>query len=167
MKRILKCTTAILTVISCLLALVSCAKPKKDLESAEYNLKNDGYTVYVNDDPGAGMSTVLTATKSENGTTYGLKLMECESIKLAKLLYQELRLEIEAEIKTNKLTIKAAKHILNKFGDDLSDDERRDYEQTIIDLKEKNKELRKLLNCTGRSGKYVWQGDSEAIWATK
>ena len=167
MKRILKCTAAILTVISCLLALVSCGKPKRDFDMASKNLDHNGYTVSVDYDPGTGMETVLTAKKTENGTTYSLKLMKCESIKLAKLLYQELRLQIEAQIKENKLSIKAAKHMLNKFGDELEDDKRQEYEQLIIDLNAENKELRKLLNCTGRSGKYVWQGDYDAIWATK
>ena len=167
MKKILKSAVAILVIISCFVMLVSCAQPKKDMDKAAKNLRNSGYEVYVNEDPGAGMETIITAKKNSDGKTYSLKFMECETLKLAKLLYQQLRNEIQSQINENKMSIKAAKHILNKFDDELSASEKDEYNQMINDLKDENKELKELLSCTGRSGKYVWQGDREAIKATK
>ena len=178
MKKILKSTVAILTIISCLLALVSCARPKKNLESAKNNLRHNGYT--VTNTPSGNIAQILNGITAEDGVPYSLitattddykitylTLIECNSVKLAKMIHQAIRLQLETQIKENKLAIKTAKHILNKFGDELEDAKRQDYEQLIIDLKEENAELRDKLIGTGRSGKYVWTGDITAIRATK
>ena len=176
MKKILKSTVAILTIISCLLALVSCARPKKDLESAKNTLWRNGYT--VTDTPSEDIAQILNGITAKDGVPYSLitattddgnnlTLIECNSVKLAKMIHQAIRLQLETEINENKLAIKTAKHILNKFGDELEDDKRQKYEQLIIDLKRENAELRDKLTGTGRSGKYVWTGDITAIRATK
>lgn len=169
MKKILKSIVAILLIISSIFTLVSCARPKKDIDEAADNLRDNGYTVtfYSSDENGAGIADKISAYKTTYDGTLRLQLVEFESTKLAKLYYQALRIAIQEKIKENKLSIKAMKHMINKFKDDLSSDEISSYKQMIVDLKAENKELREQLNCTGRSGKYVWQGDLEAIKATK
>lgn len=166
MKKILKSIVAILLIISSIFTLVSCARPKKDIDEAADNLRDSGYKVTFtsSDETDVGIETKLVAYKDGSMC---LQLVEFESTKLAKLYYQALRMAIQNEIQENKLSIKAMKHMINKFKDDLSSDEISSYKQMIVDLKEENKELREQLNCTGRSGKYVWQGDLEAIKATK
>ena len=167
MKKILKSIVAVLLVASTLFTLVSCATPEKDIYEAQRNLESYGYTVIINTNPGTGMSVILNADKNDGGQSYSLRIMKCESLKLAKLLYQELKLEIETKIKENKITIKAMKHMINKFSDDLTSSEISSYKQSIINLEAENKQLREQLVCTGRSGKYVWQGDSASIQASK
>ena len=166
MKKILKSIVAILLIISSIFTLVSCARPKKDIDEAADNLRDNGYTVTFtsSDETDVGIEAKLIAYKDGSMC---LQFIEFESAKLAKLYYQALRIAIQEKIKENKLSIKAMKHMINKFKDDLSSDEISSYKQMIVDLKEENKELREQLNCTGRSGKYVWQGDLEAIKATK
>jgi hypothetical protein len=169
MKKILKSIVAVLVIVSSLLMLASCS-PKKDFYKAEENLKNDGYSVTVirsDDDNEHGIETKLTASKSESSETFEIVMIEFESTKLAKLYYQSLRMQIQNQIEENKLAIKAMKHMVNKFKDDLSTGEIDEYKNAIEDLKEENKELREQLRCTGRSGKIVWYGDPEAIAATK
>ena len=166
MKKILKSIVAILLIISSIFTLVSCARPKKDIDEAADNLRDNGYNVTFtsSDEADVGIEAKLVAYK--NGSMC-LQFIEFGSIKLAKLYYQALRMAIQNEIQENKLSIKAMKHMINRFKDDLSSDEISSYKQMIVDLKAENKELREQLNCTGRSGKYVWQGDLEAIKATK
>lgn len=166
MKKILKSIVAILLIISSIFTLVSCARPKKDIDEAADNLRDSGYKVTFtsSDETDVGIETKLVAYKDGSMC---LQLVEFESTKLAKLYYQALKMAIQDKIQENKLSIKAMKHMINKFKDDLSSDEISSYKQMIVDLKAENKELREQLNCTGRSGKYVWQGDLEAIKATK
>ena len=166
MKKIFKSAVAVLLIISCLLTLVACATPKKDIDKAADNLRDSGYKVTFtsSDEADAGIEAKLVAYKDGSMC---LQFIEFESTKLAKLYYQALRMAIQDQIQENKLSIKAMKHMINKFKDDLSSDEISSYKQMILDLKAENKELREQLNCTGRSGKYVWQGEKDAIKATK
>ena len=170
MKKILKSIVAVLVVVSSLLMLVSCGSPKKDFYKAEDNLNKNGYSVTVirsDDENDDGIETKLTASKPSSDKTSRIVMIEFESNKLAKLYYQSLRMQIQNQINENKLAIKAMKHMINKFADDLESGEINEYKSTIEELKQENKELREQLRCIGRSGKIVWQGDSEAILATK
>lgn len=164
MKNTLKRVLALVLVIACVVPFVACAKPKLDLEKAEANLKEEGYTVVYNSDvKSAGIEATLHATKDGKEVS----IAKYETTKAAKLAYQSAKLSIENEIEEAKLALKTAKYMLDKFEDDLSDIERNLYEEKVNDLKEDIEELKAELKTIGRSGKYVWSGDKEAIKASK
>lgn len=169
MKKTPKSIIAIVLAAACLLSLASCAKPKLNLEKAEVNLKDNGYTVTVQHSDDAGVEAVLIAMKNlvSDEETKTLTIIQFGSVKLAKLYYQSKVLEIEREIESLELEIKAKKHMINKFKSELDDKDIAEYNEDIIEIKQEITELKDDLKTLGRQGTYVWEGDREAIQATK
>ena len=169
MKNTLKRILAFVLAIACMISLVSCSKPQLNLEKAEENLKENGFTVTVSESPDTGVDAVLIAIKNliSSEETQSLTIYQFGSVKLAKLYYQAEVLDIEREIEALEIEIKAIKHLIKKFDAELDSDDIEDYKEEIIDLKDEIKELKDELKNIGRQGKFVWEGDKEAIKATK
>ncbi len=169
MKNTIKRILALVLTIACVVSLVSCAKPKLDLEKAKANLEENGYVVTVTNSPDAGVESVLLALKNlvSADETQSLTIYKFKSVKLAKLYHQAQVLKIENEIESLELEIKAIKHLINKFENELDSDDIDDYKEDIAEAKQEIAELKDELKTIGRQGKYVWQGDKEAIKATK
>ena len=169
MKKIFKSIVAIVLIISCLMALVSCSAPKLDVKQAKKNLEEEKYSVTFKQggDADEGITAYLYAKKVTSDGTHSLLLIEFETTKYAKLYYQALRMEIENEMEENRLEIKMIEHILDQYRSQLSGSEIERYNETLDEIKEENEKLQEKLNCTGRSGKFVWQGDSAAIIASR
>ena len=169
MKMTLKRIIAVLLAVACAVSLVSCARPKLDLEKAKSNLKDNGYTVTVTESPDTGVDAVLIAMKDllSDEETKTLTIYQFGSVKLAKLYHQAKMLEIEREIESLEIELKATKHMLNKFKDELDGKDIESYNEQIAKIKEEIAELKDDVKTIGRQGKYVWEGDKEPIKATR
>jgi predicted nucleic acid-binding Zn-ribbon protein len=168
MKNTIKRILAFVLVIACVVPFVACAKPQLNLEKAEANLKEADYTVTVKEDPSTGVEVMLVAVKDVlSKDAKGVTIMKFETVKLAKLYYQAKVMETEQEIEQLELRIKTIKHMLNKFEDELSSDEIDSYNDSIKEAKAEIEELKEDLKTTGRSGKYVWEGDKDSIKASR
>jgi hypothetical protein len=71
-KKIMRNTVAILIIIACLLSLVSCFSPAKDIDEAVENLRKNEYSVDIKDNPGVGMKRIITASKTGFDKTHYL-----------------------------------------------------------------------------------------------
>ena len=168
MKNTFKRILALVLVIACVVPFVACAKPKLNVEKAKENLEAADYLVYVNDDLDMPyIEEMLTASKGTGDERTEITIVKFADAKSAKLYYQGLKLEIEQDIESAKLELKTYKRIITKYGDDLDSDEVDDLKDEIKELEEKIEELKEDLKEIGRSGKYVWVGDKEAVKATK
>lgn len=165
MKKTITRIIAVLLLVSLMLTLVSCAKPKTDFEKAKKNLEEAGYSVSVNNDPSdAGVEAILTASKGILDILAGdgdmIVITKFETLKAAKLALEEAKLSIEQEIEAKKLDLKIAKYCNKKFDEN--------NESEIEKLEGDIKDLKAAYDLLGRSGKYVWRASSkDAIKATK
>lgn len=164
MKKFIAMILAVVTILGCTVAFSSCTvRPDFDIDDAEDALKDEDYIVYVDDDAGtAGIKQTLTATNGKDTVS----IIWFEDFFMAKLYYQELKLQREYEIKETELKIKTIKKMLKKYDDDLKSTEVDYYEDELKDLQKELKELKKDY-VIGRSGKKVWSGTKAAVKDTK
>ena len=162
MKKFLAAILMLIMVLS----MVSCvARPEMDLEEAKDNLEDEDYRVSYTDDEDdldAGYEEMLMASKDDDY----LYVVKFGDVKSAKLAYEELKLEREAEIDETKLEIKKIEHLLKKYERDLDSDEIDEYEDELKELEDKLDDMKKEF-VYGRSGKVVWYGTADAIDASK
>lgn len=168
MKKLLA-ALLVLTMLVCTLALTSCgAKPELDLDDAKDALEDAKYTVMVEDDKDnldmPGLVEMLSA-RDEDGENY-LYIYVFDNTKTAKLFYEQMKLQYDAEVEITELEIKYYEHVLDKYEDDLESDEIDEYKDEIKELK-KDLEETKDEHCYGRSGKTVWVGTKKAVEASK
>ncbi|MBQ9773707.1 MAG: hypothetical protein IJW30_06440 [Clostridia bacterium] len=171
MKRILTLMLALMLSLTCVLTLASCAlfqkKPEMDLEVAAENLEDADYYVSYEDDEDnleVGVEATLYAY-DEDGENY-LRMVTYIETSSAKIAYDALKKEYDAEIDMIKLEIKRIEDILENYEDDLEDEEVDEYED---ELKECEKELEEMEeeHKMGRSGKTVWMATVDAIEDSK
>ncbi len=162
MKKTIKALIALMLVFCTIFTLTSCSVPEFDLENAKENLEDEDYYVSYREDYEIGISEYLYASSDDDM----LRVFICETRKMAKLIYQELKLSMESEMESLKLEIKSVKHILNKFEDEMSDDEIDEYEDRLDELEEQL-ELYKKEYVIGKRGKTVWAGTKDAIKDSK
>lgn len=162
MKNSVKALIALLLVFCTLFSLTSCSVPELDLEDAKENLEDEDYYVSYNEDGDPGIEEYLYASNDDDFICVYI----CESRKMAKLMYQEFKLQLEYSIQRTELEIKSVKHILKKFEDDMSDDEIDDYEDQLDELEEQL-ELYKKEYVLGKRGKTVWYGTKTAVEDSK
>ena len=163
MKRFFKSLVAILIILSTLLAITSCARPNMDLEDAEEALKDEGYSVTYNDDPGdPSMAEYLRASKDEDS----IYIYVFETAKAANLYYESIKTYREYQIESLKLQIKTIKYELRAFEDDMKSEE---IDALEDQLKELEKELKEYKNdyVIGKWGKTVWSGTKDALKDSK
>lgn len=167
---------AVALMLASLLSLTSCIdlsflnKPELDLEAAEKNLEDDGYTVIYtgksdvaseiieNLDP--GVEETLYAKKGE--AVFYMTVYENDAI--AKAVYEQMKYSRESSEKRTKLEIKQIETML-KECEDLSSAEKNDYEDDLDDLEETLEEMKEV--TIGRSGNVIWYGSKEVIADTK
>ncbi len=151
----------------CLFAVVGCSGPKLDFDKAEDNLKDEDYMVTVSEKYsgqfGEAVEEYLYAF-NEDGDN--LTIIKFEKVGAAKKYYKSLKMSYDHEVEEIKLQIEMCKYYIKNFEDDLSSDEIDMYEDEIKDLKEELEDMKKE-TAFGRSGKYVWFGDKDAIKDTK
>ena len=164
MKKIILTVFLILTIV---LGLVSCVeKPELDLKDAEKNLKGEDYDVEIEDEDNldAGIEESLVAY-SDDYKDY-IYIVRYESKKYAKLNYNMLKQEQDAEIEAIELEIKQIEYMLKNYEDDLDSDEIDDYEDEVKELKEELEELQEDY-AFGIKGKVVWMGTPKAVEDSK
>ncbi len=171
MKKTFLKLIALAVLLCTVFSITSCglftAKPELDLKDAAKALEDEDYSVYHYDDEddlSVGVAERLSA-RSDDGDDY-LYITVYETTKMAKLAYEELELENEAEIEYIKLEIKTLEYTLKKFEKDLTSDEIDEIEDEIKEL-EKYLEEMKDEYCFGRKGKAVWEGTKDAIKDSK
>ena len=162
MKKTIKALVALMLVFCTLFSLTSCSVPELDLEDAKENLEDEDYYVNYDEEGEPGLEESLSARSGDDF----LYVYICESRKIAKLMYQELKLQLDYNIQSTEIEIKSVKHILNKFEDDMSDDEIDEYEDRLDELEDKL-ELLKKEYVFGKRGKTVWYGTKNAIEDSK
>ncbi len=158
------CTLLFLSVF----AFSSCGeKPELDLKTAAKNLEANDYSevhVYTPDDHdlSVGIATYLFAKKGDE-----IFLMyEYDETAMAKLKYEDIKREHEAEVEQTELKIKTLEKTLQLYEDDLSSYEIDSMQNEIKALKNKLEELDEEFSY-GRSGKVVWKGSTDILEDTK
>lgn len=164
MKKTLRCALALVLALTCILSLVACAKPQTNLEKAKANLEAADYKVSYDTEPSdIGVAEKLTASKGLldiiSGDDDYIVIVKYETSKAAKLAAQSMKLAVEQQIEAKKLELKIEKN--NKSQFDANNAEK------IDDLEDAIEDLKEQLENIGRSGKYVWYGDDDAIKASK
>ena len=166
MKKLLAMALALVMLMGCVLAFASCgSKPETDIDDAEDNLKDEGYSVSANDDPSDPMyKATLTASKDDEY----LRIVWFDSAAVAKLYYQSLQLEEKYEKEELELQIKTLKKVIKLYDDEYKSDELDELEDELKDLEKELKDLKKGDSYVyGRSGKMVWYGTKDAIKDSK
>ena len=168
MKKIFSALLALVMLMGAVFMLASCgAKPELDLETAEKNLKDKEYIVNYNKDYEGEPSIVasLRANKVDGENDYSLYITEYESSAMAKLYYKQLQAQKEYSIDNLKSEIKMLEKYIDLYEDELKSEQIDELNDEIKDLEEELAEAEDTV--IGRSGKFVWYGDKEAIDASK
>ena len=163
MKKTLSLLLALLMLAGCVFALSACGKekPELDLDDAEKNLKDAGYTVYRTDNEDYldyGEEDHLYAYNDDDDM---LEIIEYESRALAKIAYKHLKGTYEDSIATVKNEISHMEDLLEELEDELTSEEIQEMKDAIDEAKEQL-ELLEEYQC-GRDGVFVWMGTRRAI----
>ena len=163
MKRVLSAILSLVLLLGCVAIFASCgSKPNLDLEEAADALKDAEYYVNYSDDSSEPfIKEQLYAYKGDEKLT----VIFFADSKSARLYYEIMKQEHEAELESLELQIEAMEYILKKYDDKMSSTEIDDAEDEIKDLKEELEELEEYV--IGRSGKSVWSGTKKAIEHSK
>ena len=163
LAKILLVVLAALTVF----ALPSCSMgphPEMDFEKAEAALTEAGYTVNLISDKAkldAGIEKLLIA---QDGTNRLSMIMYSDKA-LAKLAFEDIEQEYEAQIDGANRDIKRIQHILDQYSSELDDEAKEDYNEDLESLRKQLTEFEKYL--FGRNGNVVWSATEDAVNATK
>ena len=168
MKKIITTLLALAMILSCVVVFSSCSlfapKPELDLEDAKDNLEDADYSVSYEDDEdllGPGVAEQLYAYDDDNF----LRVTVYEDSKSASLAYDEIKMELDHEKESIKLTIKSIEHVLDKYEDDLEDEEIDELEDMLEEYQDELEEYEDYV--IGKSGKTVWAGTKDAIEDSK
>ena len=185
MKKFLSLLLATVLLVACL-AFTGCsllgAKPELDLETAAENLEDADYFVSFSDDEedlDVNVEAKLYAYE-EDGENY-ISIVTYKDSKSAKLAYQEIKLELEYEkesynrrVDSYELQIKNINNMMDKYEDELDDEDMIDYYEDMLEevedaLEEYKEEYaeEKENYVYGRKGNTVWAGTKDALEATK
>lgn len=176
MKKFLaKLCTGLLALV-CLLSISACA-PKLNIDKAEENLKDAGYTVMVADSdaelktvvsylglPSNASISVEEALIAKEDENY-LYMMKVEKSSLAKVYYNMVKASFDAEIEEMKNEIKLYEKFLKLYDDELTSAEIDAIEDAIKEMKEELKEAKAIE--IGRSGKWLWVGNKDGVKDSK
>lgn len=170
-----KLCTGLLAIV-CLFSVSACA-PKLNIDKAEKNLKDAGYTVLVADSD-AELKTVVSylglptnasisieeALIAKEDENY-LYMMKVEKSSLAKVYYNMVKDSFDAEIEEQKNEIKLYEKFLKLYKGELSSTEINYIEDAIKEMKKDLEESKEIQ--IGRSGKWLWVGNKQGIKDSK
>lgn len=168
MKKIISSFVAFIMIIGLVLSVSSCvAIPKLDLKQAERALKEENYYVsYIDDAEDLDAGELERFSASSRDEKDYLYVTRYETIKLAKLNYEVIKLERQSNIDSIKKEIKVIEYTLKKFDKELSRTEYNDLSDDLENLYDALDTLQKDLSI-GINGKYVWIGTKNAIKDSK
>ena len=185
MKKFLSMLLATVLLVACL-AFTGCslfgAKPELDLETAAENLEDADYVVSFSDDEDELDINVEAQLEAydEDHENY-IYITTYKDSKSAKIAYQAIKLEKNYEkdsynrrIDSYELEIKNIKNMLEKYEDELDDEDMLDYYEDMLEeaedaLEERKEEYaeEKENYVYGRKGNTIWIGTKDALEATK
>ena len=172
MKHICKSILAAILAAMMLLALTSCSllspKPETDFSDAKKALEAAGYTVSVSETNSGdidqkGIVKVLYAYSDDHEDYIYIFLCEtAATAKYCKKLYNNL---FDENNKYIKARLDYQEHLLKKYGDDMTDEERNEIRSSIKSSEQRLENSKK--QSVGSSGKVFWYGTKDAVKATK
>ena len=168
MKKIFSALLALVMLMGAVFMLASCgAKPELDLDEAAKNLEDNGYTIVYEKDTGSRAITASLHAYKDDGENeyYYLDILEYENATFAKIEYKKMKSQQDAAIEKLEYALEYYEQYLKSYEDEMDSEEIERFEN-YIKTTEEEIEVKKE-SVIGRSGKFVWYGDKEAIDASK
>lgn len=170
MKKILAIVLSAVMLMGAMLTLTSCdlfgGGPKPDVKMSMKKmaaaLEDEDYEVQTQKEPSPGVKQALYARNEDGDYLY---ITWYEDAALAKLEYEQMKLQDEYDEKEAKLELKAMKKYLDLYEKDLEDEVLEEYEEELEEAEEALEEDDDY--CFGRKGNVTWKGTKSAVEDSK
>jgi hypothetical protein len=159
MKKLFMKVVTGLMALGCLMVGAGCFSPKLNIDTAEEALRAKDYEVEIDHDVHDGdfvVDGIIKKTLYAERDDMWIEIYEFEKAETAKLFYQMLMNEREADMQETKAYIEYYEHLLDDYKDKIKSDEIAELEDSIKEYKEDLEAYEEEEKTSGINGKYIW-----------